>query len=52
MHLVRIGVTSTAVIPNPESTGASTGVAFNGGAAMKAARALRRRLEYVRPRAC
>jgi xanthine dehydrogenase/oxidase len=45
MHLVRTAVTSTAVIPNPESTGASTGAAFNGGAAMRAARVLRRRLE-------
>ena len=45
MRLVRIGVTSTAIIPNPEATGASTGAAFNGGAAMKAAGELRQRLE-------
>lgn len=45
MRLVRIGVTSTAIIPNPEATGASTGTAFNGGAAMKAADELRSRLE-------
>lgn len=45
MHLVRIGTTSTAVIPNPESTGASTGTAFNGGAARHAAQILRKRLE-------
>ncbi len=45
MRLVRIGTTSTGIIPNPEATGASTGAAFNGGAAMKAAAELRSRLE-------
>lgn len=43
--LVQIGTTSTAVIPDPVSTGASTGTAFNGGAAQRAAQRLRRRLE-------
>ncbi len=43
--LVQIGVTSTAVIPDPISTGASTGTSFNGGAAQRAALRLRRRLE-------
>lgn len=45
MALVDVGWTSTAVIPNPTSTGASTGTAFNGGAAQKGAQTLRRRLE-------
>ena len=42
---VRIGTTSTAVIPDPTSTGASTGTAYNGGAARKAGQILRARLE-------
>lgn len=45
LYLVQVGLTSTAVIPNPISTGASTGTAFNGGAARKAAERLRARLE-------
>ena len=45
MDRIRVGTTSTSVIPNPESTGASTGAAFNGGAALAAAKVLRQRLE-------
>jgi xanthine dehydrogenase/oxidase len=45
VYLIQVGTTSTAVIPNPISTGASTGTAFNGGAAQKAAQRLRARLE-------
>lgn len=45
VYLVQVGLTSTSVIPNPISTGASTGTAFNGGAAQKAAQRLKKRLE-------
>ncbi|MBH9576270.1 molybdopterin cofactor-binding domain-containing protein [Inhella proteolytica] len=45
VYLIRVGTLSTQVIPNPISTGASTGSAFNGGAAQKAAQRLRKRLE-------
>jgi xanthine dehydrogenase/oxidase len=44
-ELIQIGITSTGVIPNPTSTGASTGTAYNGGAARHAAQILRHRLE-------
>jgi xanthine dehydrogenase/oxidase len=43
--LIQVGTTSTAVIPNPTSSGASTGPAFNGGAAREACQRLRKRLE-------
>lgn len=45
VYMIQVGTTSTRVIPNPISTGASTGSAFNGGAAQKAAQRLRERLE-------
>jgi xanthine dehydrogenase/oxidase len=44
-EFIQVGTTSTGVIPNPESTGASTGTAYNGGAAQRAAQILRLRLE-------
>jgi xanthine dehydrogenase/oxidase len=45
MACVRVADCDTAVVPNPEGTGASTGTSFNGGAAQEACRALRKRLE-------
>ena len=45
VYMIEVGTTSTRVIPNPISTGASTGSAFNGGAARTAAKRLRARLE-------
>jgi xanthine dehydrogenase/oxidase len=45
MGIIRVAENDTAVVPNPESTGASTGTSFNGGAAQKACRTLRKRLE-------
>jgi xanthine dehydrogenase/oxidase len=45
MGIIQIGTTSTAVIPDPTSTGACTGTSFNGGAARVACRRLRQRLE-------
>jgi xanthine dehydrogenase/oxidase len=43
--IIRIAENDTAVVPNPESTGASTGTSFNGSAAQQACGDLRRRLE-------
>lgn len=45
MGIIRVAENDTAVVPNPESTGASTGTSFNGKAAQKACRELRKRLE-------
>ena len=45
MSVIETGVTDTHVVPNPVSTGASTGTALNGGAVDKAGRVLRERLE-------
>lgn len=45
MSIIRVAENDTAVVPNPESTGASTGTSFNGDAAKKACRELRHRLE-------
>ena len=39
------GITDTHVVPNPVSTGASTGTVLNGGAVRDACRLLRKRLE-------
>jgi xanthine dehydrogenase/oxidase len=44
MAMIRIAENDTAVVPNPESTGASTGTSFNGDAAKQACRELRERL--------
>jgi len=45
IELVQLSNTDTQVVPNPVSTGASTGTAFNGGAIKEACRDLRSRLE-------
>lgn len=45
IKLIQMADTDTQVVPNPISTGASTGTAFNGGAVKKACRQLRSRLE-------
>ncbi|HEX6088320.1 MAG TPA: molybdopterin cofactor-binding domain-containing protein [Thermoanaerobaculia bacterium] len=45
IEIVQLSPTDTQVVPNPVSTGASTGTAFNGGAVKKACRELRSRLE-------
>ncbi|MBW8832572.1 MAG: molybdopterin-dependent oxidoreductase [Burkholderiales bacterium] len=45
MGIIRVAENDTAVVPNPESTGASTGTSFNGKAAQKACGELRKRLE-------
>ncbi len=45
MGIIRVAENDTAVVPCPESTGASTGTSFNGSAAQAACRALRQRLE-------
>jgi len=42
---IQIGENDTRVVPNPVSTGASTGSAFNAGAAREAGKKLRRRLQ-------
>ena len=44
MELIRIHNVKTAVIPNPTSTGASTGTAYNGEAVKQAAQILRQTL--------
>lgn len=44
MELIRIYNVSTAVIPNPTSTGGSTGTAYNGEAVKQAAQVLRQTL--------
>ncbi len=43
--IIRVAENDTAVVPNPESTGASTGTSFNGLAAQQACGELRQRLE-------
>lgn len=43
--MIRVAENDTAVVPNPESTGASTGTSFNGLAAQQACGELRQRLE-------
>lgn len=45
LGMLRIAETDTSVVPNPVSTGASTGTALNGGAVQKAGRELRSRIE-------
>jgi len=45
LALIQMAGTDTQVVPNPVSTGASTGTAFNGGAVRKSCRELRARLE-------
>ena len=45
VELIQLAATDTQVVPNPVSTGASTGTAFNGGAVKEACRELRSRLE-------
>jgi xanthine dehydrogenase/oxidase len=45
MRAVRVAECDTAVVPNPEGTGASTGTSFNAGAAQEACQDLRQRLE-------
>jgi len=45
LAIIRVAEMDTGVVPNPESTGASTGTSFNAGAAQKACRELRARLE-------
>ena len=45
IEIIQLAPTDTQVVPNPVSTGASTGTAFNGGAVKKACRELRARLE-------
>ena len=45
ISIVQIADVDVQVVPNPESTGASTGTALNGGAVKKAANLLRARLE-------
>lgn len=44
MQVIRVAECDTAVVPNPEGTGASTGTSFNAGAAQQACQALRQRL--------
>lgn len=43
--LIRVAELDTGVVPNPSSTGASTGTAFNGAAVLEACTELRQRLE-------
>ena len=43
--LIETSALDTQVVPNPVSTGASTGTAFNGAAIQEACRVLRKRLE-------
>jgi xanthine dehydrogenase/oxidase len=45
LTFINMSDTDTNVVPNPTSTGASTGTAFNGGAVRDACLLLRRRLE-------
>ncbi len=45
LNLIRIAEMDTAVIPNPVSTGASTGSAFNGKAVQEACKKLKKRLQ-------
>jgi xanthine dehydrogenase/oxidase len=45
LELIHTTATDTQIIPNPISTGASTGAAFNGGAVMEACRMIRSQLE-------
>jgi xanthine dehydrogenase/oxidase len=45
LQLIETTALDTQVVPNPISTGASTGTAFNGGAVQEACRLLRKRLE-------
>ncbi|MEK6410081.1 MAG: molybdopterin cofactor-binding domain-containing protein [Acidobacteriota bacterium] len=45
LSLIETSALDTQVVPNPISTGASTGTAFNGAAVQEACRVLRRRLE-------
>ncbi|MFL6230161.1 MAG: molybdopterin cofactor-binding domain-containing protein [Pyrinomonadaceae bacterium] len=45
LTFINMSDTDTNVVPNPTSTGASTGAAFNGGAVRDACLQLRRRLE-------
>lgn len=45
LELIETTALDTQVVPNPISTGASTGTAFNGGAVQEACRLLRKRLE-------
>ena len=45
VELIRMAGTDTQVVPNPVSTGASTGTSFNGGAVRKSCRELRARIE-------
>ena len=45
LAFIETSVLDTQVVPNPISTGASTGTAFNGGAVQEACRVLRKRLE-------
>ena len=45
LELIETTALDTQVVPNPVSTGASTGTAFNGAAVQEACRLLRKRLE-------
>jgi xanthine dehydrogenase/oxidase len=45
LSLIQTSVEDSQVVPNPASTGASTGTAFNGGAVVMACQDLRGRLE-------
>jgi len=45
LELIGTTGTDTQIVPNPISTGASTGTGYNGGAVMKACRTLRNTLE-------
>lgn len=45
LAFIETSALDTQVVPNPISTGASTGTAFNGAAVQEACRLLRRRLE-------
>jgi len=45
LSLIQTSVEDSQVVPNPSSTGASTGTAFNGGAVVMACEDLRGRLE-------
>jgi xanthine dehydrogenase/oxidase len=45
LEIIRMASTDTQVVPNPISTGASTGTSFNGGAVRESCRQLRARLE-------
>ena len=45
LALIETSALDTQVVPNPISTGASTGTAFNGAAVQEACRVIRKRLE-------